>query len=780
MVIFQKYFKSAVLFPAAMFLGAMVVLWGCGDDQSLTEPLDEIVVNEGAILQGTVKDTNGQLAVDALVTLEPMVLGLPVSLARSREIDQEGAAIEPAAKSGNLRVTTTDDSGFYRIDGLDAGNYLLAVMHQNHQGSSKYLDIPLESAARSETTVVDIALTPTGTFLGRAILENGSDHTGSFVFIPGTSHVAATDGAGDYSLTGVPVGTWTVTASHVGYQGDSTSGTLAAAGDSTTLAEMMLRLDSNLTPVITDIGVTPGFATESTAFTGAAHDPDGTIVLYEWDFEDDGIFDWSSPTEAIASYDYPDAGPYRAKLRVTDEDGDIALAVVDFTVLPLPVLHGVFVSIFGDDGAPGTIGQPLLTINAGIYMADLLNKTAVYVSTGQFDEEVSLSNDEISLYGGFDTDWERTPGSRTDLSWEYQPLSVYDKAETDTISGFNFFSQDASISDESSIAVGVFNSNLVFLDCGFYPGNGMAGLDGIHGGGGNPGGYGEPGLPGACYEIVVADGGAGGLGAQVELNGGNGGAGGQGSMNGEDGVAGEGLGGGAGGAGGSYGSDGQQASSGFDGQPGSMGTNGFGGSSVTAMSGSSSSGWEAPYSHGGTDGNPGFGGGGGGGGGGKISIWQDDGTGNGGGGGGAGGQRGEGGNGGQGGGASFGLYLIDSTVTLEDCIIQSGQGGDGGEGGWGSGGGPNGFGGLGGTVCDDYVGAGGNGGDGGYGGSGGGGGGGPGGPSYCIFYVNIAPVVTNSTLTPGSGGAGGNGGMGGNMIEPGDNGLDGPSGTIYP
>ena len=59
-----------------------------------------------------------------------------------------------------------------------------------------------------------------------------------------------------------------------------------------------------------------------------ASDVDGSIVRYEWDFTNDGTFDYSSPTTASTTHDYGTAGTYTAKLRVTDNDGAIGLAVV--------------------------------------------------------------------------------------------------------------------------------------------------------------------------------------------------------------------------------------------------------------------------------------------------------------------------------------------------------------------------------------------------------------------------------------------------------------------
>jgi parallel beta-helix repeat protein len=52
-----------------------------------------------------------------------------------------------------------------------------------------------------------------------------------------------------------------------------------------------------------------------------SYDPDGTVVLYEWDFDGDGVYDQISPTPQATSHNYANAGEYNVTLRVTDNDG---------------------------------------------------------------------------------------------------------------------------------------------------------------------------------------------------------------------------------------------------------------------------------------------------------------------------------------------------------------------------------------------------------------------------------------------------------------------------
>lgn len=56
-------------------------------------------------------------------------------------------------------------------------------------------------------------------------------------------------------------------------------------------------------------------------------DPDGTIVKYEWDFESDGTYDFTS-ADGLTSHTF-DGGDYTVTLRVTDNKGATATASFD-------------------------------------------------------------------------------------------------------------------------------------------------------------------------------------------------------------------------------------------------------------------------------------------------------------------------------------------------------------------------------------------------------------------------------------------------------------------
>src|SRR5262245_50045303 len=123
----------------------------------------------------------------------------------------------------------------------------------------------------------------------------------------------------------VPLGTWTVVATRAGYVDASTPAMLAVAGDSVRVPDLLLPRDLNQAPVasISFNGQCHGFPTELSP--AASHDPDGTIVRYEWSFENDGRIDTTTSQPSTVLHSYP-PGDHRAKLIITDDHGAIGIS----------------------------------------------------------------------------------------------------------------------------------------------------------------------------------------------------------------------------------------------------------------------------------------------------------------------------------------------------------------------------------------------------------------------------------------------------------------------
>jgi len=229
---------------------------------------------------------------------------------------------------------------------------------------------------------------------------------------------------------------------------------------------------------------------------------------------------------------------------------------------------------------------------------------------------------------------------------------------------------------------------------------------------------------------------------------------------------------------------------GSDGDPGPGGTGGAKEGFTTWDLVGGTHHWIGGFGLGGKTGNVGKGGGGGGAGW-PTSVYGHFYTstrelylpGGGGGGGGGGGAPGKGGKRGSPGGASFGIFLGNSSPIIRSNIVKTTGGGDGGSGGSAGKGGYMGIGGKGGaagrlTYLNDErqprsinSGKGANGAHGGYGGTGGGGGGGSGGASCGIFradrwvYWRVLYNISNNDFQIGLAGYGGAGGTGAVSVD---------------
>lgn len=448
----------------------------------------------------------------------------------------------------------------------------------------------------------------------------------------------------------------------------------------------------------------------------------------------------------------------------------------------------VFVDMFsGSNLNTGTIDSPVRSISKGIYIASDSGKTNVLVSTGTYEENVTLISG-ISIHGGYtgDPDWTRTSSSLSVTRLVRKGFSV-NGASGIVLSQMEIVAPDASESGESSIGMIISDcSDITLRNVTIISGDGTSGADGADGEDGDKGGDGEQGNPGCegstatfCDGCSQPSGGSGG----VSSCGANGGSGGVPGISKSDGSPGEnGVGstsnGGSGGNLPVMGEENCYMSSGLDihgksGAHGKKGEDGSGGAAVGVFNAG-----EYINSNGedGEDGANGQGGGGGGGGMGGKS-WCDS-YGSSGGGGGAGGCGAKAGKGGIGGGASFALVVINSTgIVLDDVELETGNGGSGGDGGTGGVGGLYGFGQAGGNYGgggdQDDGGCGGHGGHGGLGGSGGHGGGGGGGGSICIIKDSVSSIAGEDDISCSYGTAGEGGG------STGYNGKDGINTDIY-
>jgi PKD repeat protein len=142
------------------------------------------------------------------------------------------------------------------------------------------------------------------------------------------------DGGWDYSgPEGTALFTYNVVGEYTAYL-KVTDGAMPSAND-TDYCKLTI-YPRNVRPLALagqDLSATAG---EPVTMVGKASDAEDSIALYEWDFDGDGAYDWSSNVSGVAVWRYPQPGTFTAYLRVTDGAPIAASDVSTTTVVVAP------------------------------------------------------------------------------------------------------------------------------------------------------------------------------------------------------------------------------------------------------------------------------------------------------------------------------------------------------------------------------------------------------------------------------------------------------------
>lgn len=95
-----------------------------------------------------------------------------------------------------------------------------------------------------------------------------------------------------------------------------------------------LESNENIPPIANGGTVTTVEIGEEVYFSALGSiDPDGEIVMYQWDFNGDGIYDWKNKNNGTTTHVYEIPKAYNATLSVTDNNGTISTDVYFVLVL---------------------------------------------------------------------------------------------------------------------------------------------------------------------------------------------------------------------------------------------------------------------------------------------------------------------------------------------------------------------------------------------------------------------------------------------------------------
>ena len=242
------------------------------------------------------------------ISPSPVEEGITVSF-RGSGTDDDGTIMGYEWNSSLDGVLSNEKD--FNGTGFSAGTHTISFRVQDNNGGWSNWD--------SSTLVVILNTPPTGAIgsISPSPVEegtitsftgSGSDSEGAIVAYRWSSSLdGELSSEKDFSSNTLSLGTHTVT-----FQVQDNVGAWSVE-DSRTLVV-------GIAPVAKagdDIEVEPKTEVQ---FIGLGND-DGTIVNYEWDFDGDGNYDWSSERHGITTTIYYQIGSYTAVLRLTDDEG---------------------------------------------------------------------------------------------------------------------------------------------------------------------------------------------------------------------------------------------------------------------------------------------------------------------------------------------------------------------------------------------------------------------------------------------------------------------------
>ncbi|MBN1160262.1 MAG: PKD domain-containing protein [Candidatus Diapherotrites archaeon] len=343
-----------------------------------------------------------------------------------------GALAIGASAPGLFTWNTTGQAGTHTLCATADPNNGITELNETNNANCKSFTVYQTVNAEADG--------PYSGSIGNPINFDGTASTGtgltySWDFGDGTAAGTGATPTHTYTTVGTYTATLTVT--------DSVGGT-----DSDT-ATVSISETPNVAPTANAGADKTGNVGEVLTFSGSGTDTDGTIAKYEWDFENDGTYDYNSTSTGATTHAYNTAGTYTAKLRVTDDDGATATDTIQVVI-------------------SAVVNAPTVRISSPSNNATVSGTLTI---TGTASDDVSVLGVQVSVTGA----WLAANGA---TSWNYawDTTKVYDGGYTIRARSFD----GTYYSSMSSVSVTVNNGNAP-------PAGGSGGLDGLDGTGGTDG-----------------------------------------------------------------------------------------------------------------------------------------------------------------------------------------------------------------------------------------------------------------------------------------------------
>jgi flagellar hook assembly protein FlgD len=128
-------------------------------------------------------------------------------------------------------------------------------------------------------------------------------------------------------------------------------------------------------------------------FTVDAKSVSSTIATYRWDYDGDGVWDWTSDSTGNSQYTYDTPGTYKARLQVVDSNGLTTDSTITIKVDLLIVMSPLVESFNAENGQNITIGYNIngdadITVNINNDKNELVRSLIINQKQSKGDQQV--------------------------------------------------------------------------------------------------------------------------------------------------------------------------------------------------------------------------------------------------------------------------------------------------------------------------------------------------------------------------------------------------------
>jgi len=178
--------------------------------------------------------------------------------------------------AGSYYSTVTNASGEFTFPEVVEGTYNV-LAQQNRFQSAIERNVQV---VRANVITVNLKLTATGNVAGKVVPATGTSVLGVWVFVAGTSYAALADTTGAWQITGLPVGTYTLSFAGQGFAVQTLTAVNVRAGQTTMATDVAMSLGQPFQVMVTGpatlrAGLTAAY---DVRFYGAAVGP----FTYAW------------------------------------------------------------------------------------------------------------------------------------------------------------------------------------------------------------------------------------------------------------------------------------------------------------------------------------------------------------------------------------------------------------------------------------------------------------------------------------------------------------------